>query len=370
MASIKLKGDVSGEVTISAPSVAGTTTLELPATSSTLATQNSLGVRNLIINGDMKIAQRATSKTGITGAGYYTCDRFDIGGSGFGTFTQSQDTDVPPAQGFANSIKFSWTTANASLGASSFLQMHQSIEGQNLQYLKKGTSNAQSLTASFWVKSNKTGTYIVNLYDIDNTRVIAKAYTINTADTWEKKTLSFAGDTSGALDNDNGRSFDIAFGLCAGADYSSGTLQTTWASAATANRFVGQVNLADNTANYINITGVQLEVGDTATPFEHRPYDMELQRCQRYYQTQSLNIPAIQDAGYSINYGAVQLPVTMRTAPTTTTSAVTAVGHATGTFDSSNIYVSTLAFQVNSGNTMYRGYGVRWSFAYFASAEL
>jgi hypothetical protein len=256
MASIKLKGDTSGEVIISAPSVAGASTLELQATNGTIATTadistfyNSLGNRNLIINGKMQVAQRGTSKTGITGSGYYTCDRFDIGGTTFGTWTQSQDTDVPPAQGFANSIKFLCTTANASLGANSFLQMHQSIEGQNLQYLKKGTSNAESVTVSFWVKSNKTGTYIVNLYDIDNTRIIAKAYTINDADTWEKKTLTFAGDTTAAFDNDNGRSLDLSFGLCAGADFSSGTLQTTWAAANNSNR-----------------------------------YDMELQRCQRYFQ--------------------------------------------------------------------------------------
>jgi len=247
-----------------------------------VVTGTPLGNRNLIINGDMKIAQRGTSASGITGSGYYTCDRFDIGGVSFGTFTQSQDTDVPTGQGFANSIKFLWTTANASLSNNSFLQMHQSIEGQNLQYLKKGTANAETVTLSFWVKSNKTGTYIVNLWDIDNTRLIAKAYTINAVDTWEKKTITFAGDTVASFDNDNGRSLDLTFGLCAGTDNSSGTLQTTWASAVAINRYVGQVNLADAVNNYINFTGVQLEVGDTATPFEHRPYDMELARCQRY----------------------------------------------------------------------------------------
>jgi len=245
---------------------------------------NPLTNRNLIINGDMRIAQRGTSVSGITSNNYYTVDRFDIGGSSFGTVTQSQDTDVPTGQGFANSIKFLWTTASASLSTNAFLQMHQSIEGQMLQHLKKGTANAETVTLSFWVKSNKTGTYIVNLWDIDNTRLIAKAYTINAVDTWEKKTITFAGDTVASFDNDNGRSLDLTFGLCAGTDNSSGTLQTTWGSAVAINRYVGQVNLADAVNNYINFTGVQLEVGDTATPFEHRPYDMELARCQRYYQ--------------------------------------------------------------------------------------
>jgi hypothetical protein len=260
------------------------------------AAASPIGTKNLIINGNMQIAQRGTSVSGITGAGYYTCDRFDIGGASFGTFTQSQDTDVPTGQGFANSIKFLWTTANASLSASSFLQMHQSIEGQNLQYLKKGTANAETVTLSFWVKSNKTGTYIVNLWDIDNTRLIAKAYTINAVDTWEKKTITFAGDTVASFDNDNGRSLDLTFGLCAGTDNSSGTLQTTWGSALAINRYVGQVNLADAVNNYINFTGIQLEVGDTATPFEHRPWDDELIRCMRYYE-KCINYSTVEPAG-------------------------------------------------------------------------
>ena len=285
MASIKLKGDTSGEVTISAPSVAGTTTLELPATSSTLATQNSLGVRNLIINGDMRIAQRGTSSTGITAVGYYTIDRWNVSMGTAGTWTMSQDTDVPSGQGFANSIKFACTTANASLSAGSYFNITQRLEGLNLQHLKKGTASAETLTASFWIKSNKTGTYIVETQDMDNTRTVSKSFTISSADTWEKKTITIEGDTTGALDNDNGESLNWKIWLVAGTTFTSGTLQTSWAAQNNANRAVGQVNLADSTSNYINITGVQLEVGTEATPFEHRPYDMELQRCQRYYQT-------------------------------------------------------------------------------------
>jgi hypothetical protein len=292
-----------------------------------VVTGTPLGNRNLIINGDMRIAQRGTSVSGITGSGYYTCDRFDIGGASFGTFTQSQDTDVPTGQGFANSIKFLWTTANASLSTNAFLQMHQSIEGQNLQHLKKGTSNAETVTLSFWVKSNKTGTYIVNLWDIDNTRLIAKAYTINAVDTWEKKTITFAGDTVASFDNDNGRSLDLTFGLCAGTDNSSGTLQTTWGSAVAINRYVGQVNLADAVNNYINFTGVQLEVGDTATPFEHRPYDMELARCQRYYQQISGENTSTGGLGCAYHESAtssvldLRLNTQMRALPTATVSA-------------------------------------------------
>ena len=130
--------------------------------------------RNIIINGDMSIAQRGTSETGITSQGYYTLDRFrTVGGGSFqGTWTQSQDTDVPSGQGFAKSLKMDCTTADASPASNDAIYIQQRVEGQNLQYLKKGTANAESLTLSFWVKSNKTGTYIAELFDNDNSRNI------------------------------------------------------------------------------------------------------------------------------------------------------------------------------------------------------
>ena len=244
--------------------------------------------RNLIINGDMSIAQRGTSATGLGNgdSGYHTVDRWSFIEAGAPTFefTQTQDTDVPTGQGFATSLKMDCTTAQGSLATSDASYITQIIESQNLQYIKKGTSNAESLTCSFWVKSNKTGTYIVGLQEFQNTRYIANSYTINSANTWEKKTITFAGDTTGTLTNDNSASLYLQFYLLAGTDYTSGTLATAWESTVNANRAVGQVNLADDTANEWYITGVQLEVGDSATPFEHLPYDVNLQRCQRYYE--------------------------------------------------------------------------------------
>lgn len=317
MSSIKLKGDTSGEITIDAPAVSGTNTLTLPAETGTLVTQNALGVRNIIINGDMKIAQRGTSATGKTTSGYYTCDRWNNVFSGAGTWTFTQDTDVPNGQGFANSLKMNCTTANASIAAADSFQLHTRFEGQNLQHLKKGTANAESVTLSFWVKSNKTGTYVVNLQDIDNTRIIGKTYSIDTADTWEKKTLTFAGDTSGTLDNDNGQSMRVAFWFASGSNYTSGTTPTSWEAKDDADQ-AGDltVNLADSTSNYINITGVQLEVGDTATPFEHRPYDMELARCQRYYQVIDAGVNAYSPTGII----GFPFNTAMRAAPTLTFS--------------------------------------------------
>ena len=172
---------------------------------------DAVNFRNIIINGDMSIAQRGTSVASITGSSYNTLDRFQTVIVTAGTWTQSQNTDVPSGQGFAKSLKMDCTTANGSLSADSILVLRTKVEGQNLQYLKKGTANAESLTLSFWVKSNKTGTYIAGLFDNDNTRNISKSYTISSANTWEKKTITFAGDTTGTLDNGNAASFLIDF---------------------------------------------------------------------------------------------------------------------------------------------------------------
>jgi len=246
---------------------------------------NQPGLRNIMINGDMSIAQRATSTASITGNGYHTVDRFQSLVNTLGTWTQSQSTDVPTGQGFAKSLKMDCTTADASPSAGDFCIIRQSIEGQNLQYLKKGTSSAESTTLSFWVKSAKTGTYIAELEDQDNGRQISQSYTISSADTWEKKTLTYAGDTTGAFNNDNLTSLRLKFWLGAGTTYTSGTLSTTWTSSTDANRAVGQVNLADSTSNEWYITGVQLEAGTSASDFEFLPVDVQTQRCERYYET-------------------------------------------------------------------------------------
>jgi len=240
--------------------------------------------RNIIINGNMAVSQRATSTASITTTGYHTIDRWNTTISALGTWTQSQDTDVPTGQGFATSLKMDNTTADASPGASDYLNIRQYIEGQNLQYLKKGTANAESLTVSFWVKATKTGTNIVSLRDNDNTRQISKSYTIDSTDTWEQKEITFAGDTTGAFDNDNAASLTVLFWLAAGSNYTSGTLNTSWGASTDANRAVGQVNHGDSTSNNFWITGIQLEAGTTASEFEFLPYGQNLERCHRYYQ--------------------------------------------------------------------------------------
>ena len=290
--------------------------------------------RNIIINGDMSIAQRSTSVTGIGNgdSGYHTVDRFKFveSGSPSTVFTQSQSTDVPTGQGFAKSLKMDVTTADASLGADDAIYINTSVEGQNLQYIKKGTSSAESLTLSFWVKSNITGTYIFEIIDRDNDRAISKSYTISSANTWEKKTITYPGDTTGSLDNDNARSFELIYWLGAGANFSSGTLQTSWGSRTTANDAVGQVNLGDNTANEWYVTGVQLEAG-TASDFEFLPHDVNLRRCQRYFYdlTEPGALSIALGSSYATNayiYSYIAYPVTMRAVPTLTLTVASSAG--------------------------------------------
>ena len=281
---------------------------------------DNINFRNICDNGDMSISQRTTSTSGVSTTGQFVLDRWKLNVDSMGAWTISQSTDVPTGQGFASSMKWDCTTADASPAADDNIQLQQRFEGQNLQYLKKGTSSAESTTLSFWVKSNKTGTYICELRDKDNSnRHINKSYTISSANTWEKKTITFAGDTTGTLTNDNSTSIDLNFWLGAGSTYTSGSLQTSWGASTSANRAVGQVNLADSTDNEWYITGVQLEAGTTASDFEFLPIGINLMRCQRYFtklvDATDKNIPIVQ---YQGNFRCLNIifPTQMRSAPT------------------------------------------------------
>jgi len=243
-----------------------------------------LSNRNLIINGAMQVAQRGTGPFTNASGGYQTVDRFQLSGTMGGSFTLEQASDAPSGSGFRKSFKALAPTGFASPTSSASARIITSLEGQNLQQLLKGTADAVSVTFSFWVKAVVTGTYIFEVYDDDNNRTISTAYSISASNTWEKKIITISGDTSGVLDNTNGSSLSIVWWIGAGSNFTSGTLNTVWSSTVTANRAVGQVNAVASNNDAFYITGVQLEVGDTATPFEHRSYGDELQRCQRYFE--------------------------------------------------------------------------------------
>jgi hypothetical protein len=350
--------DIADSIITSAKIVDGTiVNADINASAAIVSTKLSgitspAGFRNIVINGDMQIAQRSTSKSSISsGSDYHTLDRFRTLIDSLGTWTQSQSTDVPTGQGFANSLKMDCTTADASPSAGDYLIIRQMFEGQNLQYLKKGTANAVSLTLSFWVKSTKTGTFICEFEDTDNSRLISKSYTVNTTNTWEKKTITFEGDTTGAFTNDNGLSLVLNFWLGAGTDFTSGTLATTWGASTTANRVVGQVNIADSTSNDWYITGIQLEAGTTATDFEFLPIDVDLQRCQRYFQIfggVASGFPLLQGYNTSGNniYSPISFPTQMRAAPSATINGSWSLSNATG-LDFTFINSQGLSMKIN-----------------------
>ena len=242
------------------------------------------GSRNYIYNGDTSICQRATSVSGVGDGdtGYHVQDRWGFveAGSPATVVTMSRATEVP--NGFQYSLKLDCTTASGTVGSDDLVLLQQIFEGQDLYAWKKGTADALPVTLSFWVNATKTGTYIVNLFDNDNTRVCSKSYTVSSSDTWEYKTITFPADTTGVFDRNNGASLYVYFGLVAGSDYTSGTLQETWAANDNTNRFVGQVDAFDNTSNNFHITGIQLELGETASLFQNETYGENLARCQRY----------------------------------------------------------------------------------------
>ena len=243
------------------------------------------GRKNMIINGAMQIDQRTTSKTGVTSSGYHTLDRWKLDNSGLGTFTMSRSGDAP--SGFYSSLKMDCTTAYGSAGGDDFNAIHQDLEAYDGVSLGYGTSDAKSLTVSFWVKCSQTGTLQFNLlHYASSTRQISATYTINAANTWEKKTITFAGDTSQASDNDNSKGLVFEWFLASGTGRTSGgSPQTSWGAYALTKRNAGStISIGDSTSDTWQITGVQAEIGSTATDFEYRSYGEELSLCQRYYQ--------------------------------------------------------------------------------------
>lgn len=251
-----------------------------------LPTDGQLSGRNVIINGAMNVSQRATSATGLGGgSGYYTVDRYKTQtvGATAGRYTMEQ-AGITDLAGFHNCIKLSCTTADTSIGGSESLLFRQIIEGQDLQRFAKGTSDAKEFTVSFYVKGNANATYTCELFDSDNSRQISKTFSVTTS--WTRVILTFPADTTGAFTDDNGVSLYVTIWLSAGPNYSSGTLNSSaWASQTTGNRASGsQTSFFDSTSRTFFVTGLQLEVGPRATPFEHEPVGVTLSKCQRYFE--------------------------------------------------------------------------------------
>ena len=352
MSKINLTPNASGTgvFTIASPNSNTNRTLNLPDESGTIVSENAsgnvsvtgditsngnavittqspqLGRRNLIINGAMQVAQRGTSSS--VGSETFRADRFRAQLDGLGAFTLSQDTNAP--DGFNFSSKLTCNTADASPAASDLLIAGFRFEGQDLQHLQYGTASAKKVTVSFWVKSNKTGTFVCSLLNILSSplRKIVKSYTIDSADTWEYKTITIDGDTAYSISNSSNRTIDLTWWLGGGSNFSGTSTPSGWANNENAVTLTNQtVNLADAPNNYWQITGVQLEVGDVATPFEHRSYGEEVALCQRYfvkYYSVTGEVSAFSGSSFAWVSGLSYIPFTlttrMRAIPTLTTS--------------------------------------------------
>ena len=288
---------------------------------------NNLSNRNLIINGAMNVAQRGSSSdfSSSSTLSAFTLDRFRYDLFPFGgtsaTATVSKSTTAP--DGFLHSLKVDVTATDTSLVANNYSQITYQLEKQDIRHFAYGTSAAKTITLSFYVRSNKTGNYNVNLLQYGaSTRLASFTYTISSADTWERKTITIAGDTSGNVVDGNSSGLGINFGLAYGGNYITGSNQNSFGSYVAANSGVGQnVNLYDSTSNEWYITGVQLEVGSVATDFEHRSFAQELALCQRYFQTIGVGfIAACRGASSSQLLYSYTPPVNLRASPTISTT--------------------------------------------------
>lgn len=282
-----------------------------------------LGFRNLIINGDMRIDQRGSASSAKTTNGYVT-DRWYNENGCDAVLSAQQSTDVPTGQGFASSLKVTSTTADATIGATQFAVITQHIEGFNSAQLAWGTAGAKQVVVSFWVKASVAGTYSLTVYNDGASRICPTAYTINASNTWEKKTVVIYGDTSGTWRTDNGRGVVFNFYTALGSNY----LGTSGAwNGSSIYGVTGQANAWASTNNIFAITGVQLEQNYQPTPFEQRPYGIELSLCQRYYYRYSNPSGNGGGMGYLSGFsstrafGYIHIPVEMRGTITITPSS-------------------------------------------------
>ena len=345
-----------------------------------IGSQTAQGNKNFVINGGMIINQRGSS-TGVTNAnsGYHGPDRYKFNEDGTMTAVVSIERETLTSgnafnDGHLYAYKLSVTTADTAVAADIFTRITHRFERDNLASLSKGTSSAKSVTLSFWVKATVTGTNVVEFFDQVNSRQVGATYTISSSNTWEYKTVTFPGDTSGALGSGNTLAAEINFVLQAGSNYTSGTLDTSWASETAAKRAAGlNSNHFSSTSNTFHFTGVQLEIGEVATPFEHEEIATTLAKCQRYFTKSDFQsvVPAqgsdnksvttsIDMAAGLLRTTAITFPFYMRTAPTVTPLKEGAVGsgsdgqwvyYQSGTWTYNSFSAGTISEQMYTGHS-------------------
>jgi hypothetical protein len=333
-----------------------------PAVGAYNSTQNGqlAGMRNKIINGKMDVAQRGTSFVGIS-AGQYTLDRFAAGVSGGGAVTVTQQADAPSDNEFQNSLRYAVNTADTSIAAGDFGRISQSIEGYNVKDLI-----GKTFTLSFWVRSSKTGTHCIGFTNNGADRSYVLEYTVSAANTWEKKSVTVTGGliTAGTWDWTNNVGVRVSWCTASGSTY-----QTTAGSWQTGNFFAtaNQVNCLDTIGNIFAITGVQLEVGSVATPFEHRPYATELALCKRYYETAPWNQSSGSAANRPFYQCTLYFQVEKRGTPTMSTPGGGTFNTAAGASSPTYANIGLNSFRIEPSNAnVWDSVSLNWA----ASAEL
>ena len=330
MSALVISGDTSGAITLQSPAVAGTNTVNFGANSGTaILDANTPAFRNRIINGAMMIDQRnaGASVTPLNAA--YTIDRWFHQLSQASKISVQRSTTAPA--GFINSALITSLSAY-SVGVNDYFNIVQAIEGLNLTDLGWGTANAQTVTISFWVRSSLTGTFGGSVLNSNQTRAYPFTYTISAANTWEQKTVTIAGDTSGTWLTDNGIGLRLSFGLGVGSNFSS--TAGAWAGG-TYLSATGATSVVGTNGATFYITGVQLEKGSTATSFDYRPYGTELALCQRYLPYFSANgssaacLGVGQTAATTAAIALINFPVQTRVPPTGIT--ISSSAHFSGT---------------------------------------
>ena len=310
-----------------------------------------LSHRNIIINGAMNVAQYGTSASNTGGTSARSVDRFFAGNpSASAVQTFSQEVDGPA--GFYNSAKATCTTALTSYGTNAQSKIEYRIEGLDLAHVQLGTSNAQTLSVSFYVKSNKTGNTAIGLINEDNNRSFVHQYTIASANTWQRVSFKVVGDTTGTWNKDTSVGMRMRWGTF-GTDYQTGTFDA-WQSGQKMATSNSPINFNSATGDYIQITGVQVELGDTVTSFEHRSFAEELLRCQRYCYADrgSEDYHAVSQGHFNGSGTGITMlytPVNMRAAPTLSYPVGTwIVSGDSGTINPSNIYPTDNIGEVNA----------------------
>ena len=356
MASVVVNGDTSGAVTLSAPAVAGTVTVTLPDASGTMLTSVSPGYngfKNRIINGAMVIDQRNAGASVTPTNGQYIVDRFQATASQASKFSVQQNAgSVTPPAGFINYLGATSLSAYT-VGAAETFALGQPIEGLNVADLSWGTASAATVTLSFWVRSSLTGTFGGSLRNSAVDRSYPFSYTISAANTWEQKSITIAGDTSGTWLTTNGIGIQLLIGLGSGSTR-SGTAGA-WASTNYTNA-TGATSVVGTNGATFYITGVQLEKGSTATSFDYRPYGTELALCQRYYVSNLIGSSECDLTAQNYMSARVVFPVTMRATPTFSNLAINAslnmnTGGAINTTQPTNGSVTVYSISTGSGHT-------------------